>query len=84
VRSRVLAVADVAEALTAARPYRGPMSADEVLAIMRREAGTALDPRAFAACEAWLPTRALEAAVTRFTKDASGVHGPAPRVPPVR
>ena len=82
--SRLLAVADVAEALTAARPYRGPLSADEALAIMRRDAGTALDAGAFAACEAWLPTRALEAAEARFTKDAPGVPAPAPLARPAR
>jgi HD-GYP domain-containing protein (c-di-GMP phosphodiesterase class II) len=40
--SRVLAVSDVFEALTADRPYRGGLPVDEALAIMRREAGTHL------------------------------------------
>ena len=53
--SRILAVADVAEALTADRPYRGPLPADEVLSIMGRDAGTALDARVFEALEALLP-----------------------------
>ncbi|QEC48486.1 HD domain-containing protein [Baekduia soli] len=53
--SRVLAVADVAEALSAERPYRGPLAPGEVLAIMRRDAGTALDAGVFAALEAALP-----------------------------
>jgi HD-GYP domain-containing protein (c-di-GMP phosphodiesterase class II) len=44
VSARVLAVADVFEAMTADRPYRGPMAPDEALAIARREAGKALDP----------------------------------------
>jgi HD-GYP domain-containing protein (c-di-GMP phosphodiesterase class II) len=51
VPSRILAVADVAEALSADRPYRGALSPDEVLAIMRHDAGRALDPDAFAALE---------------------------------
>jgi HD-GYP domain-containing protein (c-di-GMP phosphodiesterase class II) len=40
--SRVLAVADVFEALTADRPYRDGMAVDEALEIMRREAGSHL------------------------------------------
>ncbi len=50
--ARVLAVADIAEALGADRPYRAALAPDEVLAIMRRDAGTALCPEAFAALEA--------------------------------
>jgi len=42
--ARILAAADVYEALTAERPYREPIPRDEVLAIMEREAGTAFDP----------------------------------------
>lgn len=41
--SRILAVADMAEALSAARPYRGALPRDEVLGILRRQVGTALD-----------------------------------------
>jgi HD-GYP domain-containing protein (c-di-GMP phosphodiesterase class II) len=47
--ARVLAVADVAEALSAHRPYRNALEPDEVLAIMAREAGTTLDAEAFEA-----------------------------------
>jgi HD-GYP domain-containing protein (c-di-GMP phosphodiesterase class II) len=39
---RTLAVADVCEALLAARPYRAALAPDEVRAIVRRQAGTAL------------------------------------------
>ena len=62
--ARILQVADVAEALTAERPYRAALPVDEVLSIMRAEAGTRLDAQAFAALEAWLPShvRALAAA----------------------
>jgi HD-GYP domain-containing protein (c-di-GMP phosphodiesterase class II) len=52
--ARILAVADVFEALTAERQYRGPLPEDEALAIMRRDVGTAFCPRAFAALEAAL------------------------------
>jgi HD-GYP domain-containing protein (c-di-GMP phosphodiesterase class II) len=40
--SRVLAVSDVYEALTADRPYRAGMPVDEALEIMRRDAGSHL------------------------------------------
>jgi putative nucleotidyltransferase with HDIG domain len=46
---RVLAVADVCEALSADRPYRGPLPPEVVLDIMRKDAGTALCPLTFAA-----------------------------------
>ena len=49
--SRILAVADVAEALSAHRPYRPALAPEEVLGIMRRDAGRALDGDAFAALE---------------------------------
>jgi len=57
VPARILQVADVAEALSAERPYRAALPVDEVLAIMRRDAGPRLDEDAFAALEAWLPGR---------------------------
>jgi HD-GYP domain-containing protein (c-di-GMP phosphodiesterase class II) len=50
--ARVLAVADVAEALSAHRPYRDALAPDEVLSIMSREAGTTLDAEAFEALAA--------------------------------
>jgi HD-GYP domain-containing protein (c-di-GMP phosphodiesterase class II) len=55
--SRILCVADVAEALTADRPYRSPLDAETVLEIMAREAGTKLDATVFAALEGYLPAR---------------------------
>ena len=54
---RILQVADVAEALSAERPYRAALGVDEVLSIMGRDAGPKLDAGAFAALEAWLPGR---------------------------
>jgi putative nucleotidyltransferase with HDIG domain len=53
--SRILAVADVAEALSADRPYRPALGPDEVLEIMRRDAGHTLDADAIAALEHVLP-----------------------------
>jgi HD-GYP domain-containing protein (c-di-GMP phosphodiesterase class II) len=42
--ARILAAADVYEALTAVRPYRGPMPRETALGIMERDAGTGFDP----------------------------------------
>jgi putative nucleotidyltransferase with HDIG domain len=59
VPDRILQVADVADALTSERPYREALAPDEVLAIMRYDAGKRLDAEAFAALEAWLPSHTL-------------------------
>ena len=45
--ARILAVADVYDALSAARPYRGPMPVADALALMARDRGTAFDPVCF-------------------------------------
>ena len=55
--SRILAVADVAEALSADRPYREALSLDDVLRAMRDEAGRTLHADACVALEDVLPTR---------------------------
>ena len=52
VTARVLAIADVYEALTADRPYRGGMSIDRVLTIMREDRGTSFDARLLDAASA--------------------------------
>ncbi|UGS37512.1 HD-GYP domain-containing protein [Capillimicrobium parvum] len=52
VQARILAVADVAEALSSDRPYRSRLGPHEVLTIMRVEAGTHFCPATFAALEA--------------------------------
>jgi HD-GYP domain-containing protein (c-di-GMP phosphodiesterase class II) len=49
--ARILAVADVYEALTADRPYREALAPEEAVAIMRKDVGTAFCPDAFAAIE---------------------------------
>ncbi len=49
--ARILAVADVCEALSAERPYRAALPRDEVLAIMRQQVGAGLCPVAFEALE---------------------------------
>ena len=55
---RLLAVADVYEALTSDRPYRPALSSDDALAIMRADVPARLDPEAFAALERLLGERA--------------------------
>ncbi len=47
--ARILAVADVAEALSAERPYRKALPREAVLAIMKQSVGTGLCPVAFEA-----------------------------------
>jgi HD-GYP domain-containing protein (c-di-GMP phosphodiesterase class II) len=49
---RLLAVADVYEALTSPRPYRAARSSDEALAILREDVPARFDPDAFALLEA--------------------------------
>ena len=51
---RVLAVADVYEALTAERPYRPAFSVDRALEIMRMEVPRRLDRDAFSALQVLL------------------------------
>lgn len=69
--SRILAVADVAEALSAERPYRPALSAQEVLATMRPDAGRRLDADAFAALEQVLPDRDAGRASARAAHSAA-------------
>jgi HD-GYP domain-containing protein (c-di-GMP phosphodiesterase class II) len=52
VAARVLAVADVCDALSAERPYRGALPRERVLEIMRADAGPGLCPDCFHALEA--------------------------------
>ena len=49
--SRILAVADVVEAMSSHRPYRAGLGLDAALAQIRREAGTRLDTQVVDACE---------------------------------
>ena len=48
---RLLAIADVYEALTSDRPYRRALASDQALALMRREVPRRLDPEGFGALE---------------------------------
>jgi HD-GYP domain-containing protein (c-di-GMP phosphodiesterase class II) len=64
--SRILAVADTAEALSAERPYRPALGPDEVLEIMRRDAGGTLDADACEALEDVLPRWSSAAPTVSF------------------
>ncbi len=48
--ARILAVADVYDALLSHRPYRGPMTEEEATAFMRERSGTQFDPEIVQAC----------------------------------
>jgi HD-GYP domain-containing protein (c-di-GMP phosphodiesterase class II) len=47
--TRIVTLADIFDALTAERPYRGPMPISQALAIMEKDVGHALDGDGFAA-----------------------------------
>lgn len=57
VSARVLAVADIYEALTAHRPYRAGMPPEQALALLRKDAGTRLYADAVAALERYVAER---------------------------
>ena len=56
--ARVLVIADMYEALTAKRPYRADLTIDAVLAILRKDVGTAVCGDAFAALEQFVAAEA--------------------------
>jgi HD-GYP domain-containing protein (c-di-GMP phosphodiesterase class II) len=56
---RILAVADVYEALISVRPYRGAHPPDRALDLMRSDVPVRLDPGAFAALEALVQSRPI-------------------------
>jgi HD-GYP domain-containing protein (c-di-GMP phosphodiesterase class II) len=55
--ARILVVADIYEALTATRPYRGGLGPDAALAIMEKDRGTRLDARVLDALAALVAGR---------------------------
>jgi HD-GYP domain-containing protein (c-di-GMP phosphodiesterase class II) len=54
--ARVLALADVFDALTTDRPYRPAFSPEEALRMMRDDAGKAFDPSIFPVFEQLVPS----------------------------
>jgi putative two-component system response regulator len=63
--SRIVAVADVFDALTSNRPYRPARPEDEALTIMASTVGSHFDPRVHAAFVRCLPE--IRATAARFT-----------------
>lgn len=61
--SRVLAVADICEAMSAKRPYRDALPWDRIQNIMANDAGPGIDPECFAALEHWIDRHALASRV---------------------
>jgi putative nucleotidyltransferase with HDIG domain len=65
--ARIAAVADMYDAITTERPYRGPMDPEEALTLLRSEQGRLLDPRVVGALAAiqleWERRRSLEASL---------------------
>ena len=67
---RIAAVSDIYDAVTSDRPYRGPMTIEEALTLLRSESGRLLDPRvvgAFVAVQPeWERRRASEPELQGF------------------
>ena len=53
--TRIITVADIFDAITADRPYRGPIPIPEAIAIMEKERGTAIDGDCLDALKCALP-----------------------------
>lgn len=53
--TRIITTADIFDAITAARPYRGPMPLAEALSVMEAQRGIAIDGRCLDALYAHLP-----------------------------
>lgn len=66
--TRVITTADIFDALTAERPYRGAMPVEKALAIMAGDLGTALDPVCF---------EALRSVLARFERPMPAAGRPA-------
>ena len=63
--ARILAVADICEAMSAKRPYRDAMPWEKIRQIMAKDAGSGIDPECFSALEHWLDRNELESRVER-------------------
>ena len=68
--ARIAAVADVYDAVTSVRPYRGPMEPEQALAMLRSDAGRLFDPEVVEALAAvldeWTRRRATEPELQGF------------------
>ena len=68
--ARILAVADVYDALTSIRSYKAAFSHEAALDIMRKDSGTAFDPEVFATFEAVVADGLESLPVTDFARTA--------------
>jgi putative nucleotidyltransferase with HDIG domain len=58
--TRIITVADIFDAITANRPYRGPIAVPDAIAIMEKERGTAIDHDCLDALKQALPDLAAQ------------------------
>nr|WP_246201884.1 HD domain-containing protein [Sneathiella aquimaris] len=58
--TRIITAADIFDAITAARPYRGAVPVEKTLEIMRGECGTSIDPVVFDALQTVVSDLALK------------------------
>ena len=72
---RVLTVADQFEALTAARPYREGLSPEAAFEIMRRDAGSGVDPASLSALERFVASPGAAPLLTPATPETSPALG---------
>jgi putative nucleotidyltransferase with HDIG domain len=72
--ARILAVADVYEALTAARPYRDGLPREKALSIMKKDAGQHLCAECIAALEMWLDRTSVTARVELQLQELDRLH----------
>ncbi len=75
IEAKILAVADVYEALTANRPYRDGMPREKALGIMRKDLGTAFCPEAFEALLRWLDKTTFTPRVEQQLRAIERAHG---------
>jgi putative nucleotidyltransferase with HDIG domain len=61
--ARVLAVADICEAMSAKRPYRDAMPWEKIQQIMSKDCGAGIDADCFAALQRWHDRHALQSRV---------------------
>jgi putative nucleotidyltransferase with HDIG domain len=60
---RVLAVADICEAMSAKRPYRDAMPWEKIQQILSKDAGSGVDPECLHALERWQDRNQMESRV---------------------
>ena len=69
--ARIVAVADVYDALVSTRPYRGALTDAEAMAAIDDGAGTQFDPRVVAAFHRWREMAPLAEAIDRIEHEAA-------------